>query len=83
MNEVPSVIVLSEEEHQRASQLAQQRGYTTLEAYVRALIDADAEQQGIEHDTSLDIRTSIRQGLREAFRGEYVPLETLWTDDDE
>jgi hypothetical protein len=25
--------------------------------------------------------TSIKQGLREAFRGEYVPLETLWTEE--
>lgn len=39
---------------------------------------SDTDERSIE-----DIKQGIKQGLREALRGEYVPLETLWTDDDD
>ncbi len=67
--------------------LAQRRGFATLRAYMRSLIEQDADQHGelvaLDEPSVDEIREGIKQGLREALRGEYVSLETLWSDDDE
>ncbi len=82
------LLEVSADERERLALLAQQRGYKSLDDYLRALINADAEQHGNDMPfddvvDDIDIRESIKQGLREAFRDEVVPLESLWTDDDE
>jgi hypothetical protein len=36
-----------------------------------------------EDDDDDYIREAIKQGLREAIRGETVPLDSLWTNEDD
>jgi hypothetical protein len=60
----PIVLNVTSEEHER--------GYDDPSEYLRALIEADAEDDEEDLD---DIRKDIKQGLREAFRGEGIPLE--------
>jgi hypothetical protein len=82
------VLDISPEELERIQMQAQRRGYDDLPAYIRALIDADTAAEDADEDEdderSLeDIKAGIKEALREALRGEYVPLESLWTDDDD
>ncbi len=68
--------------------LAQRRGFKTVRDYMRALVEQDAEQHGEvvslgDAPSPDEIRAGIKQSLREALRGEYVSLETLWADDEE
>jgi len=65
---------------------AHRRGFETLRDYMRTLIETDAAEHGEPPPlkrTHAELRDGIKQGLREALRGEQVPLETLWSDDDE
>lgn len=79
--------IFTPSEQNEIEALAQRRGFTTLRAYMRSLIEQDAEQHGeqvtLDDPSADEIRDGIKQGLREAMRGEYVSLETLWSDDDE
>lgn len=75
-------------ERRRIEALAQRRGFKTLRDYMRSLIEQDAETHGeampLEDDASAEaLREGVKQGLREALHGDYVSLETLWSDDDE
>jgi hypothetical protein len=67
--------------------ISQRRGYAEPREYLRALVDADAREHGeslpFEDDEGVDFRGELKEALRQALRGETVPLETLWTDDDE
>jgi hypothetical protein len=80
--------IFSSSERRLVEALAQRRGFKTLRDYMRSLIEQDAAQHGeampLDDELSAqDIGDSIKQGLREALRGEFVSLETLWLDDDE
>jgi hypothetical protein len=80
--------IFTSSEQRRLESLAQRRGFKTLRDYMRALLEQDAEQHGEvmpldDEPSAEEIREGIKQGLREAARGEYVSLETLWADDDE
>jgi DNA-directed RNA polymerase specialized sigma24 family protein len=75
-----------EAEVQRLQTIARRRGYDALREYLRALVDADAA----EHDEpppfdedEVDIRAELKEGIRQALRGETIPLESLWSDDDD
>jgi len=80
--------ILTPDEQHRVAAVAQKRGFRSIRDYMRALIEQDAAQHGesapLEDEPSPgEIRESVKQGLREAFRGEFLPLETLWSKDDE
>ncbi|MFN8560360.1 MAG: hypothetical protein U0703_01700 [Anaerolineae bacterium] len=80
--------IFTASEQNQIEVLARRRGFKTVRDYMRALIEQDAAQHGealpLEDDHSAEeIGEGIKQGLREALRGEYVSLETLWSDDDE
>ena len=79
--------IFTPSEQNEIEALAQRRGFATLRAYMRSLIEQDAERHGeqvaLDDPSADEIRDGIKQGLREALRGEYVSLETLWSDDDE
>lgn len=80
--------IFTSKELRQIESLAERRGYKTPRDYVRALLKRDAEQHGeslaLDDELSPEaLRDGIREGLREALRGEYVTLETLWSDDDE
>ncbi|MBI1259242.1 MAG: hypothetical protein GC204_17380 [Chloroflexi bacterium] len=80
--------IFSANERSVIEALAQRRGFKTLRDYMRALVEQDAEQHGeavslSEESSPEDLRAGIKQGLREALRGEHVSLETLWADDEE
>ncbi|MCC6801624.1 MAG: hypothetical protein IT319_01970 [Anaerolineae bacterium] len=80
--------IFTSSEQDQIEALARRRGFKTLREYMRALIDQDAVQHGealpLDDEFAAEqLGEGIRQGLREALRGEYVSLETLWSDDDE
>lgn len=80
--------IFTTSEQDQIEALARRRGFKTVRDYMRALIEQDAAQHGeslpLEDERSAEeIGEGIKQGLREALRGEYVSLETLWSDDDE
>lgn len=79
--------IFEKEELEWLEAIARRRGYDAPKAYLRALVDADAAEHGepllFEDDDDVDIRAELKEALRQSFRGETVPLESLWTDDDE
>lgn len=82
------VLELTPEERQQIEDLARRRGYNTPEAYLLALIEADAlAARGVssEDDDEFDIEASFRQGWHEAMTGQTRPISELWDalDDDE
>jgi hypothetical protein len=79
------IIELTEEQQSSLHELARRQGHSRLTDYVLALIEADARAHGVELELTPepDIRAELKEALRQAIYGETVPLETLWTDDDE
>jgi hypothetical protein len=80
--------IFTSNEQRQLESLARRRGFNTAREYMRALLEQDAQQHGDvvpldDEPSAEEIRAGIKQGLREALRGEYIPLETLWADDDE
>lgn len=76
-DKVQIVVHVSLEERERIETQARERGFDDPAEYLRALIEADAEEEDDDKDLA-DIREDIKQGLREAFRGEGIPLEEFW-----
>lgn len=72
-------VELTEQDAQQLEALAQQEGFQTLAEYVRARILALTSEDVDERN----LRESVKQGLREALRGEFVPLDQVWEADDE
>jgi hypothetical protein len=72
------VIDVSVEKLERITTLAREHGYHTPGEYLLALADEQDEL------TKEEIMANLRQGLKEAVRGEVHPIDTLWDDlDDE
>ncbi len=78
MNLVDVVIQVTSEERDQLETRALAQGFDSVDAYLKALIALD-----MVDPTPAEIRAGIKQGLREALRGEYVSLDTLWDDDDD
>ena len=72
------VLRITEEEEEQIKARAQARGFDDVNAYLKALIELDADEPTLD-----EIRAGIKQGLREALRGDFVSLDQLWSDDDE
>lgn len=68
------VIDVSAEKLERITTLAREHGYDTPGEYLLALIDEQDEP------TREEILANLRQGLKEAIRGEVHPIDTLWDD---
>jgi hypothetical protein len=77
----------SEQELRDIAAQAKKRGFSSSKRYAQALLEQDAAEDvplvDDEDDDDDYIREAIKQRLREAIRGETVPLESLWTDDDD
>lgn len=80
---VTLTIQITPEEHETLVQRSHEHGYERVDDYLRALALSEAEDDDPDERSLEDIREGIKQGLREAMRGEYVPLDSLWTDDDD
>lgn len=73
------------------SQRAKQRGYASLEDYLRALVAADALVEALRPDwqdvdeSAEELETSFREAWHDAMTGNVLPIEALWDslDDDE
>ncbi len=72
-------VEITEQDAQQLEAIAHQEGFLTLAEYVRARILALTTDDVDERN----LRESVKQGLREALRGEFVPLDQLWEDNDE
>ncbi len=84
-------VTLEEDEAAEIRRRAIERGYASLEDYLRALIAADALVEALREDwqDAEESPEAIESGLREAWHdamtGNVLPVETLWDmiDDDE
>ncbi len=77
MSQIP-ILTISEDEAERLTKLAQQRGYDAPDAYLRALVSADAEQHAIELPFSEDVRASFKRAFRDALLGNVMTEEEFW-----
>lgn len=85
------ILKLDETEAVHISQRAKQRGYESVEEYLRALVAADALVEMLrddwqDADTSPDeIEANFREAWHDALTGNVLPIESLWDglDDDE
>lgn len=85
------VLKLDETEAVHISQRAKERGYASVEDYLRALVAADALVEVLrddwqDADTSADeIEANFREAWHDAMIGNVLPIESLWDelDDDE
>jgi hypothetical protein len=71
MSEKAFLLEVSPEERERILTQANQRGYPTAEAYLRALIEADAEPLD-------DPAEGFRQAWHEIMAGNTRPISELW-----
>ena len=69
----PLVIEFTPEESERLIRKAHEHGYDDPAMYVRALVDAEYEE-----DDDETILANLRTGWREVLRGEEGTLEDLW-----
>ena len=63
-------------EREKIETLAQQHGYTSVQAYLLALVKADDEQ--FNFDTQVGLVNGLRESLRQAISGETRPVADLW-----
>lgn len=73
-------INISPEKRQTIEVLARRLGYSTLEDYLRALIETDAKAHGeiLDLDEEIDPIESFRQGWHDVMTGNIRPLSELW-----
>jgi hypothetical protein len=85
--EITVTISVTEEERMRIEASAQQRGFSGLDDYVRALIESDVENREEEFDpeepTKESILNGLRQSLQEALAGNTRPISELWAELDD
>ena len=85
------VLKLGETEAIQISQRAKERGYTSVEDYLRALVAADALVDVLRDDwqdadsSAVEIESNFREAWHEAMTEKALPIEHLWDglDDDE
>jgi hypothetical protein len=75
-----TLIDFDAEEWQALPDIAKRRGWSDITSYLRRLIHEDADAHNEEtpfyfENSDREIEQSIRQGFREALRGEGQPLE--------
>lgn len=83
------VLELDEIEVKRITQYAEERGYTSVVEYIRALVAADAlvaelSKDWDDADESSDvIEASLREAWHDVATGNVLPIEQLWNKDNE
>jgi hypothetical protein len=83
------ILKFEEAEAAYLSQRAKERGYSSLEDYLRALVAADAlieilREDWNDADESVhEIETSFREAWHDAMTGRTHPIEILWNSDDD
>ncbi len=80
---ITAQVELTVQEFELLENRAHELGYSKVDEYLRTVIDEIlADELDEDDDDDVDIRAELKQGLREALRGETVPLESLWDDDE-
>jgi len=79
---ITAQVELSAEEFELLENRAHELGYSKVDEYLRTVIEDLLADDLDEEDDEVDIRAELKQGLREALRGDTVPLESLWDDDE-
>lgn len=85
------ILKLDAAEATQIARRAKERGYASLEAYLRALVAADALVETLHDDwqdadtTPDEIEGNFREAWHDAMTGNVLPIESLWDalDDDE
>lgn len=85
------ILKLDETEATHISQRAKERGYESVEDYLRALVAADALVEILRDDwqdadeNPDEIEADFREAWHDAMTGNVLPIESLWDrlDDDE
>jgi hypothetical protein len=85
------ILKLDETDAAHIARRAKQRGYSSPEDYVRALVAADALVEVLREDwqdadtTPDEIETAFREAWHDAMTGNVRPIDSLWDapDDDE
>ncbi len=76
--------IFTDDELKRVEALAHKRGFTSMREYMHSLVDSDAASHGempLFEDINDDddaIRAAIKQGYREALRGDVLTEEEFW-----
>ncbi|MBZ0301846.1 MAG: hypothetical protein K8J31_19010 [Anaerolineae bacterium] len=85
------ILKLDETEAVHISQRAKERGYGSVEDYLRALVAADALVEVLRDDWQNadaipdEIEAGFREAWHDALTGNVLPIESLWDglDDDD
>jgi hypothetical protein len=64
-------------ELEQITQFAHQRGYETVNAYLRALVDADMNESSADGD-DVDIRAGLARAWRDVLNGDVLTEEEFW-----
>lgn len=78
MNAEPFVfltVAVTEEERRQLEAVALKHGYETPGDYLKALV-----LESLAADNDIDIEAEFKTAWKQAKRGEFVPLDSLWTD---
>lgn len=73
---IPIVIHVSDEQAHRLTEHAHNAGYETVEAYLRALVEADMQDTSDEHPDA--VRASLARGFDDALSGRTLSEDDFW-----
>lgn len=77
-------IPITLEQRETITHLAQRQGYDTIDDYLRALIEADAQAQGETLDLEpYDAEEAFEEAWQDVVAGRTYPVSTLWDDIDD
>ena len=89
MSDILLGIHVSVEERDRIHDLARQRGFEELDAYLRSLIESDAKAQGEklvlhhnEDESEEDPERAFKEAWQQAMTGQHRPIQHLWDEFD-
>ena len=74
---IPIVLNVSEEEARRLTQRAQESGYETIEAYLRALAEQDmsASDDTDDEEDAATLHADFKEAFKDAIRGKFYTEE--------
>jgi hypothetical protein len=69
-------ILFEPTELEQITEFAHQRGYETINEYIRALVDADMNEISVDDD--VDIRVGLARAWRDVLKGDVLTEEEFW-----